>query len=125
MTATAQTVAILGASADPERYAFKAQRLLKEQGHHVVPISAKEASIDGDRTVPAIAELLAGAIDTLTVYVRPSVSSQFREDILRVAPRRVIFNPGTENPDLEKDLRAAGIDCRDACTLVMLRSVHF
>ena len=120
----AETVAILGASADPERYAFKAQRLLKEHGHRVIPVSAKDATIDGDATVAELRDI-KGAVDTLTLYVRPAISSQCREQIEALKPRRVIFNPGTENEELSAALRAAGIDTEDACTLVLLRTGRF
>jgi predicted CoA-binding protein len=120
----AQTVAILGASSDPERYAFKAQRLLKEHGHRVIPVSAKEATIDGDATVAQLRDI-EGAVDTLTLYVRPAISSKYREQIEALKPGRVIFNPGTENEELAAALRAAGIDTEEACTLVMLRTGHF
>ena len=120
----AQTVAILGASADAERYAFKAQRLLKQNGHRVVPISAREESIDGDATVAALGEI-AVPVDTLTVYLRPSISGGLREEIIKLKPGRVIFNPGAENPALAAALAAAGIATEDACTLVLLRTRQF
>ena len=120
----AQTVAILGASGDPERYAFKAQRLLKEHGHRVIPVSAKDGTIDGDAAVTELRDI-KGAVDTLTLYVRPAISSQCREQIEALKPRRVIFNPGTENEELSAALRAAGIDTEDACTLVLLRTGRF
>jgi hypothetical protein len=121
---TAQTVAILGASADPERYAFKAQRLLKEHGHRVIPVSAKDATIDGDATVAELRDI-TGTVDTLTLYVRPAISSRYREQIEALKPGRVIFNPGTENKELAAALRAAGIETEEACTLVMLRTGQF
>lgn len=119
-----QTVAILGASPNPERYALKAQRLLKEKGHRVIPVSLRESSIDGD---PAVASLdgVEEPVDTLTVYVRPHISSEYREAIIRLRPRRVIFNPGTENSELEAALRAEGIEYQEACTLVLLRTGQF
>ena len=120
----AQTVAILGASSDPERYAFKAQRLLKEHGHRVVPVSTKDATIDGDATVAELRDI-KGAVDTLTLYVRPAISSRYREQIEALKPGRVIFNPGTENEELAAALRAADIETEDACTLVMLRTGQF
>ena len=119
-----ETVAILGTSADPERYAFKAQQLLKEHGHRVVPVSAREQAIDGDAAVPELGAITA-AVDTVTVYVRPAVSSAQREQLLALRPKRVIFNPGTENPELEVALRSAGIATQDACTLVLLRTGKF
>ncbi|MFM7273632.1 MAG: CoA-binding protein, partial [Gammaproteobacteria bacterium] len=105
-----ERVAILGASSDPDRYAFKAQRLLKEHGHRVVPVSPKEAVVDGDAAVASLGAI-EGPVDTLTLYVRPAISTGYREQILALKPARVIFNPGTENPALEKALSAAGIAC--------------
>lgn len=117
-------VAILGASSDPDRYAFKAHRLLKEYGHHVVPVTPKETVVDGDAAVASLGAI-EGAVDTLTLYVRPAISDAYREQILALKPARVIFNPGTENPTLEKALAVAGIACLEACTLVMLRTGQF
>ncbi|HMV71793.1 MAG TPA: CoA-binding protein [Pseudomonadales bacterium] len=119
-----ETVAILGASADPERYAFQAQRLLKEHGHRVVPVSTREPAIDGDAAVPDLASIRT-PVDTVTVYVRPAISSTLREQLLALHPKRVIFNPGTENPELEATLRSAGITAQDACTLVLLRTGEY
>ena len=121
---TAQTVAILGASADTDRYAFKAQRLLKQCGHRILPINPKLKEIDGDTVLPSLA-MVAEPVDTLTVYVRPALSSAMAEEILALAPRRVIFNPGAENPRLEETLRHAGIASEDACTMVLLRTHQF
>ena len=120
----AQTVAILGASADEERYAFKAQRLLKQYGHRVMPINAKLSVIDGD-AVAAELGAIHEPVDTLTVYLRPSLSNGYREAIQALKPGRVIFNPGTENPQLAAALQASGIATEDACTLVLLRTHQF
>jgi len=121
---TSQTVVILGASADSARYAFKAQRLLKQSGHRVIPVSPKENSIDGDAAVARVADI-SEPVDTVTIYVRPAVSTQYREELEQLKPRRVIFNPGTENAALAAGLRQAGIETEDACTLVLLRTGQF
>jgi predicted CoA-binding protein len=65
------------------------------------------------------------AVDTLTVYVSEQVSGRLEEAILRLAPKRVLFNPGAENPALRDSLEAAGISTREACTLVMLKTGQF
>lgn len=122
--ASGEMVAILGASTDRERYAFKAQRLLKEHGHRVVPVSVRDRTIDGDTAVLELAAITV-PVDTVTVYVRPAVSSTLREQLLALHPKRVIFNPGTENPELEAALRAAGITVQEACTLVLLDAGAF
>jgi hypothetical protein len=122
--AAAQTVAILGASADTGRYAFKAQRLLKEQGHRVVPVNPRGGVIDGETVCDSLAAIDT-AVDTLTVYLRPSQSATYLTQILALCPGRVIFNPGAENPALAARLVTAGIPCEDACTLVLLRTGQF
>ena len=120
----ARTVAILGASADPDRYAFMARMLLQQQGYRVIPVNPKLGSIDGDATVASLHDIHE-PVDTLTVYVRSQVSSENRAAIEALKPRRVIFNPGAENPALAALLSAAGIETEDACTLVLLRTRQF
>jgi hypothetical protein len=63
--------------------------------------------------------------DTLTLYVGPQRSAPMIEDIRRLAPKRVIFNPGTESPELTAALDRAGIPHVEACTLVMLQTGQF
>lgn len=120
----AQTVAVLGASHKPERYSNQAVRMLKEYGHRVIPVTPGRAVIED---LPVSAELggIQERVDTLTLYVGPERSAQLREAILTLKPGRVILNPGTESPDLEKALDEAGIPWQHACTLVMLRTGQF
>jgi uncharacterized protein len=77
--------------------------------------------------VPGYSRLGAfeGEVDTVTLYVGPSRQPEIVEDLLEVAPGRVIFNPGTESPQSEKDLREAGIETEGACTLVLLQTERF
>jgi hypothetical protein len=124
MDAPGQTVVVLGASADPSRYAFRAHRLLKEKGHRVIPVSAKAQTIDGDEARVSL-DAVPTPVDTVTVYLRPTFSAAYRDGLLALAPRRVIFNPGAENSALASALRAAGIECLEECTLVMLRTGRF
>ena len=72
-----------------------------------------------------LAELTGESIDTITVYVNPAISDKYEKDILKVHPKRVIFNPGAENPKLAQHLSAAGIKVENACTLVLLRTDQF
>lgn len=119
-----QRVAILGASEKPDRYAFKAFSLLKKFGHEPLPISPRLSSLQGVKAFGSIAEVPA-PIDTLTMYVGPAVSEKLEAEIVKAAPRRVIFNPGSENERLAQALRAAGIQVEEACTLVLLSSNQF
>lgn len=119
-----ETVAILGASSSQSRYSYKAQRMLIEEGHTAVPINPKYKSIDGLNCYDNL-KLYSDKIDTITVYVRPSISMKVIEDIIQVAPRRVILNPGADNRQIIDKLRGAGIQVETACTLVLLRTGQF
>lgn len=119
-----QVVAILGASNNPERFSFKAFQMLKEYQHLPLPISPKMASLEGTKVFATINDITE-SIDTLTMYVGPETSTKLGGDILNAKPRRVIFNPGSENPVLQKELEQAGVHVVQACTLVLLRTNQF
>lgn len=121
------TVAVLGASNDPERYAFKAMKMLGEYGHEAIPVHPRESEVLGHKVWPNLTALAetGPAIDTLTVYVGPKLSDALEKDFLRLKPRRVIFNPGSENPRLQKLLIEQGVVVEEACTLVLLRTGQF
>jgi len=122
-----EVVAVLGASSDMTRYSYKAVQLLKEYGHTPIPIHPRETEVLGYKVVPEIKDLVKQGkkIDTLTMYVNPNLSTQYQQDIIDLKPRRVIFNPGSENPLLEKALASKGIIIEEACTLVLLRTDQF
>lgn len=117
-------VAILGASDDTSRYSNKALHLLAENKHQVFPVHPTLKEIAGH---PVYADLtkIPEKIHTLTVYVRPEISSSVKEKIVQLNPTRVIFNPGTENSQLATELEKNGIATENACTLVLLRTGQF
>jgi predicted CoA-binding protein len=119
-----ERVVILGASDKPERYAHQAQHLLVRHGHEVIPVHPRLKEIEG---VPVVADLaqVAGPVDTVTMYVGPAISTGLNEKLIALKPRRVLFNPGSENPALSTQLRAAGIGTEEACTLVLLHTGQF
>ncbi len=119
-----ERVMVIGASDNPERYSHKALLMLREQGHEVAPVHPKLASIEGIPVLPDISAA-EGRIDTVTMYVGPQISSGLADKLAALKPGRVIFNPGAENPGLADRLRAAGIACEEACTLVLLRTGQF
>ena len=120
----AETVAVLGASPKPERYSNKAIRMLREYGHTVIPVNPAQKEIEGLAVVPDVAAL-PGNVDTVTLYVSPAHSAALLPGLLSLHPKRVIFNPGAENPALAQGLAKAGIVVEEACTLVMLRTGQF
>lgn len=110
--------AIIGASENPERYSFKATQRLKQHGHSVYPVGIRAGIIEGETILTGKPELKN--IDTVTLYVGPQNQAAWQDYILGLKPKRLIFNPGTENPDFMKMAEAQGIACLEACTLVML-----
>lgn len=117
-------VAVLGASTKEERYSNKAVKMLLEHGHHPIPVHPAGHTVHGIAGVKSLDDIKE-PVDTLTMYVGPDISNIALDAILRLKPRRVIFNPGSENEDLAVKLEAAGIEVVRACTLVMLRTEQF
>ncbi len=120
-------VVILGASDKTERYSYKALRLLKEYGHNSIPVHPRLKEIEGIVCVENLkaAKELTSKIDTLTVYVRPEISESLTPQIIELKPRRAIFNPGTENKNLQTKLEQEGVEVIEACTLVLLNTNQF
>ena len=114
----AKKTVILGASENPERYSFKATRMLKQKGHPVIPVGIRAGSIDGETILTG--RPLVEEVDTVTLYVGPKNQAEWYEYILSLHPKRLVFNPGTENKELQDLAVAKGIECVEACTLVML-----
>ena len=119
-----KNVAILGASDDPSRYSYRAFCDLQSYGHKVFPVSPKMKEIEGVEVYPELKDLQC-PIDTLTLYVGPALSSKLKDQIVALQPKRVIFNPGSENPEVARALAEAKIEFVEACTLVMLRLGQF
>lgn len=117
-------VAVIGASDKPERYSYLAFKALQEHGHTPLLVHPKLVSVEGT-PVYASLEKVPRPVDTLTVYVSPDISSASEAQIVSLGARRVIFNPGTENPALEKKLREKGAQVVNACTLVLLKTGQF
>lgn len=124
MSDKTQRVVVLGASKNPERYSNKAILRLLENNHEVIPIHPALEEVEGLKVVPNLGAV-EGAPDTLTMYVSPKLSSKMTDTILELKPGRVIFNPGTENAELQAALSEAGTPTLEACTLVLLATNQF
>lgn len=110
---------ILGASPNPERYAYKATMRLAENNHPVFPVGLREGKI-GEHDILTNLPVIQN-IDTVTLYVGPQNQPMYYDYILnQINPKRIIFNPGTENPELQKLAQQKGIETELACTLVLL-----
>lgn len=118
-----ENVLVLGASPHPSRYSNRAVQRLLLHGHQVFPLGNRPGTVAGK---PILLQWPVNErIDTVSLYLNPSLQPQYYQAILSARPRRVIFNPGTENPDLETILHKAAIHTTAACTLVMLSTGQF
>ena len=116
---------VVGATDNPERYAYRAVELLQAKGVPVVPIGIKKGLVFGEeildlRLKPALKE-----IHTITLYLGPSNQVEWMDYLIGLRPKRIIFNPGTENFDFFSKAKAAGIEALEACTLVLLTTGQF
>jgi len=117
-------IAVIGASNKPDRYSYKAIKLLEEKGHTVFPVHPRIKEIEGQKVYASIADIKA-SLDTVTFYVAANISDNIANDVLAKNPQRVIFNPGAENEALFQKAKAAGIRTLNACTLVLLKTGQF
>jgi uncharacterized protein len=109
---------IIGATENTDRYANRAAQRLLAGGHSIEQIGLRKGEVRGVPIQTGLPEL--ADIDTITLYVGPQNQAGYYEYIKKIKPRRVIFNPGAENPPFERELQEMGIEPLEACTLVML-----
>ncbi len=114
---------IIGASNNPERYAYKAAERLRAFGHEIELLGIRSDTIFG-KTIDTDKKLYEG-IDTVTLYVGPQRQPEYYDYVISLKPKRVVFNPGTENPEFEEILSKNGIESEVACTLVLLGTGQF
>jgi predicted CoA-binding protein len=114
---------ILGASPNPARYGYIATEMLKDYHHEVVPYGIKTGDIGGTEIVNTLPK--DADFDTVTLYLGPANQKEYYDYIVGLKPQRVIFNPGTENPELEQLLTQKGIEPLEACTLVLLKTGRY
>jgi len=120
---TAKKTLVMGASSNPERYAYKAIKMLQRFGHPVLAVGKKEDEVDGLKIEKQ--QLPFENVDTVTLYLNPMNQKQHYDYIIGLRPKRVVFNPGTENPELFTLLKQNGIEVEVACTLVLLSTNQY
>lgn len=113
----------MGASSKHERYSYKAIELLKQHNHAVVAIGSQAGNI-GET------EILTGQpyisdVHTVTMYLGKEKQNPMIDYIIGLKPKRIIFNPGSENEILKSKAIASGIECIEACTLVLLHTNRY
>ncbi len=110
---------VLGASPNPDRAAFQAVARLAKNQHEVIPFGIKKGNVEGIAILNQLPDQIEN-LDTVTLYLNPSAQEDYRAYIIKMKPKRVIFNPGTENKSFAQELQKHGIETLFACTLVML-----
>lgn len=116
---------IIGATTNTSRYAHLAAEMLTQHHHEIVPVGIRSGLVFGKsildiRTKPPVSD-----VDTVTLYIGPYRQPEWYDYILSLKPKRIIFNPGTENPEFEEKARSAGAEVVEGCTLVMLKTGQF
>jgi hypothetical protein len=112
------TTLIIGASNNPDRYSYKAANKLKNHGHSIIPFGVKKGVVASEKMLNDWES--TWEVDTVTMYVNKKLQQAYYDKIIALKPRRVIFNPGTENPEFYELLAANNIIAEEACTLVLL-----
>ena len=109
---------VLGASPNTSRYANLAANRLVRSGHSIVNVGLKKGEVAGVPIEKPVT--IHNDIDTVTLYVGPQHQEELYDYILKTHPKRIIFNPGTENAELRRMANEQGIETEYACTLVLL-----
>ncbi|MEO8471710.1 MAG: CoA-binding protein [Chryseolinea sp.] len=116
---------VIGATDNPARYAYLAANMLAEYNHEVVPMGIKKGQVAGKDILNIREKPNVENVDTITLYIGPRHQPEWYDYLVGLKPRRIIFNPGTENEEFEKLAEEKGIKVEEACTLVLLRSKQF
>ena len=111
---------VIGASPKEERYSNKATKLLLENGHKVQLFGNRESEIYNNPILNDWEQLDLKELDTVTLYLGAKHQGEFYDKILMAKPKRVVFNPGTENPEFYELLDGNNVAHEEACTLVLL-----
>jgi len=114
---------VIGASLKPERYSNRAVKLLKEYNNEVVAFGLREGEINGVKITKNMDNFTD--VHTVTMYVNPKRQSDLYDYIFSLNPKRLIFNPGTENQEFADLASQKGIEVVEHCTLVMLNTDLF
>jgi predicted CoA-binding protein len=113
---------VIGASENPERYSYKAVQMLRAHEHDVIAFGRKEGII-ADMVITK--QLPQKGIETVTLYINAEAQKEYYDYLIALHPKRIIFNPGTENEELYDLLKANDIKPLEACTLVMLSTGQY
>ena len=116
---------VIGATPNTGRYSYLATAMLTEYQHEIVLLGIKNGVIFGKEILDIRSRPEISDVDTVTLYIGPHHQPEWYDYILGLKPKRIIFNPGTENDEFENLAREKGIEVLEACTMVLLRSNQY
>jgi predicted CoA-binding protein len=114
---------IIGASLDSNRYSYKAANMLSQYHHDIEMIGRDKGELLGKPIENK--KMIFYDIHTVTLYINPRIQKEYYDYIVSLKPKRIIFNPGTENEEFKAIARKNNIEAIEACTLVLLRTNQF
>ena len=118
------TWAVVGLSGRKFRPSYGVSEYMQRVGYRIIPVNPGESEILGEKCYPTILAA-PGPLDTVTIYLNPSRSTPLIDQIISANPKRIILNPGAENPALASHAIQSNIEVLEACTLVLLRTGQF
>lgn len=116
---------LIGATPNPSRYAYLATNMLSEYQHETVLLGIKKGEINGNKILDIRDKPAIEGVDTITLYIGPHRQPEWYNYLLSLKPKRIIFNPGTENEEFQRMAEQLGVEALEACTLVLLRSRQY
>ncbi len=116
---------IIGATTNPARYAYLAASMLQSHKVPFVPVGIRKGEVYGEKILDMREFPTVDDVHTVTLYLGPQNQPPYYDYILGLRPKRIIFNPGTENDELLEMAQKKGIETEEGCTLVMLRTGMF
>ncbi|MDD4528013.1 MAG: CoA-binding protein [Candidatus Margulisbacteria bacterium] len=114
---------IIGASPKESRYSYMAVTKLTELGHEAIPVGIRNGLIAGIEIITGMPKI--DDVHTVTLYVGPQNQPPYYNYVLSLKPKRVIFNPGTENDEFHEILKENNVEVLVACTLVLLTTGQY
>ena len=114
-----ENIAIIGASADRNKFGNKCVRAYKSKDYAVFPVNPKENKIEGLNCFPNITDI-PETIDIVSLYILPEITEDIINDIISVKPKLIYFNPGTEDEEIINKLQKAGIEVKKECSIIAI-----
>ena len=114
---------VIGASTNPARYSNLAIHMLLEGEHPIIALGLREGKV-GEVMITSEKKMFSD-VDTITLYIGAKRQPEYYDYVVSLKPKRVIFNPGTANPEFQELLMENGIEVLQACTLVLLRTNNY